>query len=66
MLVYYALTNAAALTLDGTVLRVLAAAGLLGCLLLVLSLPVAGVLWTLAVVVAGLAAGRLTLRRAAA
>jgi|LUMT01.1.fsa_nt_gb APA family basic amino acid/polyamine antiporter len=66
VLVYYALTNAAALTLDGTVLRVLAAAGLLGCLLLVLSLPVAGVLWTLAVVVAGLAAGRLTLRRAAA
>ncbi|MCX6407486.1 MAG: APC family permease [Propionibacteriales bacterium] len=66
VLVYYALTNAAALTLDGTVLRVLAVAGLLGCVLLVLALPLAGVLWTIAVVVVGLAAGRLTLPRAAA
>lgn len=66
VLVYYALTNAAALTLDGTVLRVLAVAGLVGCVLLVLSLPLAGVLWTVAVVLVGVVAGRLTLPRPAA
>ncbi|MDR6119660.1 APA family basic amino acid/polyamine antiporter [Aeromicrobium sp. SORGH_AS981] len=66
VLVYYALTNAAAVTLGGTVLRVLAFAGLVGCVLLVLSLPLAGVLWTGAVVLVGLVAGRLTLARTAA
>ena len=66
VLVYYALTNAAALTLDGTVLRVLAVAGLVGCVLLALSLPLAGVLWTVAVVLVGVVAGRLTLPRPAA
>ncbi len=66
VLVYYALTNAAAVTLGGTVLRVLAVAGLVGCVLLVLSLPLAGVLWTGAVVLVGLVAGRLTLARTAA
>ncbi len=66
VLVYYALTNAAAVTLGGTVLRVLAVGGLVGCVLLVLSLPLAGVLWTGAVVLVGLVAGRLTLARTAA
>lgn len=66
VLVYYALTNAAALTLDGTVLRVLAVAGLVGCVLLALSLPLAGVLWTVSVVLVGVVAGRLTLPRPAA
>ena len=58
--------GAYALTLDGTVLRVLAGAGLVGCVLLVLSLPLAGVLWTVAVVLVGVVAGRLTLPRPAA
>lgn len=61
VLVYYALTNASALTLDGSgSLRLLARIGVAGCLLLVLALPLAGVLWTLGVVVVGLIAGRLT------
>jgi APA family basic amino acid/polyamine antiporter len=64
VLVYYALTNAAAFTLDGALLRALAALGLVGCVLLVLSLPLAGVLWTMAVVLVGLVAGRWTTARA--
>lgn len=66
VLVYYALTNAAALRIGGGPLRLLAAAGLAGCLLLVLALPTAGVLWTVAVVLVGLVAGRLTHPRAPA
>ncbi|WP_235499932.1 APC family permease [Aeromicrobium sp. Leaf289] len=75
VLVYYALTNASALTLDGhglpagapgrrrrAALRMLARLGAAGCLLLVLALPLAGVLWTLAVVLVGLLAGRVTRR----
>lgn len=63
VLVYYALTNASALTLEGSAfLRLLARIGAAGCLLLVLALPIAGVLWTLSVVVVGLLAGRVTRR----
>lgn len=63
VLVYYALTNASALTLDGSGhLRLLARIGAAGCLLLVLALPIAGVLWILGVVVVGLLAGRVTRR----
>ncbi|MCR4511806.1 APC family permease [Aeromicrobium sp. 50.2.37] len=63
VLVYYALTNASALTLEGSgYLRLLARIGAAGCLLLVLALPIAGVLWTLGVVVVGLLAGRVTRR----
>lgn len=60
VLVYYALTNAAALPLGGRLLRPLAVLGLVGCLLLVASLPLSGVLWTVAVVVVGLVVGRVT------
>jgi APA family basic amino acid/polyamine antiporter len=60
VLVYYALTNAAAFPLGGRLLRPLSVLGLVGCLALVASLPLVGVLWTVAVVVAGLLLGRLT------
>ncbi len=60
VLVYYALTNAAAFPLGGRLLRPLSVLGLVGCLALVASLPLPGVLWTAAVVAAGLLLGRLT------
>ena len=56
-------TNAWALILEGSAfLRLLARIGAAGWLLLVLALPIAGVLWTLSVVVVGLLAGRVTRR----
>ncbi|MGH3682843.1 MAG: APC family permease [Natronosporangium sp.] len=59
VLVYYAITNASALTLGGRSgwaqvrLRALAAAGLAGCLLLAVTLPVGSVLAGAAVLAAG-------------
>ncbi|MFQ6170511.1 APC family permease [Oryzobacter sp. R7] len=54
VLVYYAIANAAALTLDGSrVLRLVALAGLVGCLVVALSLPTASVLAGLAVLTVG-------------
>ncbi|MFL6128865.1 MAG: APC family permease [Mycobacteriales bacterium] len=69
VLVYYAIANAAAWTLDaprpaGT--RPLAAVGVAGCLLLAASLPVAGVLAGTGVLAAGLAGRALRRGRAGA
>lgn len=63
VLIYYALTNAAAFPLGGKLLRPLSVLGLLGCVALVASLPLAGVLWTVGVVALGLVVGRWTARR---
>lgn len=65
VLVYYALTNAAAYSLGGRLLRPLTIIGFLGCLALVASLPLAGTLWTAAVVAVGLLLGRITGRHVA-
>jgi APA family basic amino acid/polyamine antiporter len=53
VLIYYAITNASALTLRGLLRQVLAGAGLLGCLTLAATLPVGNVIAGLAVLAAG-------------
>jgi APA family basic amino acid/polyamine antiporter len=63
VLVYYAIANASALTLPGRGRNVVAALGLVGCLVLALSLPWASVASGVAVLAAG--AGWFAVRRLA-